>query len=147
MSAVPAIGLHRETYVNERADPRGLNRMSPHIRVIHARAERWARYARDVGMRAWPRSTLLGRMIEFGSDGVLSKGQSLSEMPEDVANFDKAVAQLGEVDQRVFRKYYLDWAPWESLVKQLRMSEARIKSILARVRERLHFILLGIERK
>lgn len=122
-------------------DGRVMNHMSPETKLVHARLERWGRWAKTAGVRAWPPVTLLGRVMDCGPDGALARGSGRTEVPDDVAEVDTAVAKLGEVDRRVIRVYYLEWLPPESMAKNLRMKLSQFNAVLSRARFRVSVYL------
>ena len=100
-------------------DSRCINHMDSETKLIHARLEHWAKWARG-GLEgvSWPRETILARMMEQGINGASQTGRPPVSMPEDVAVIDAAVARLGDVDKQVIRAYYLNWARADDLWKQ-----------------------------
>jgi hypothetical protein len=124
----------------EGRDARCINHMDPDTRLIHARLERWAQWARG-GLEGldWPRETLLGRMMTQGITGASQTGRPPISMPEDVSITDIAVGKLGEIDKEVIRVYYLSWAPESVLWKQCSgiRSLSYFRAVLKRARWRL----------
>jgi hypothetical protein len=131
--------------VVEPFEPRTMNRMDDDTKRVHVRLEQWGRWARNIGISAWPPITVLGRVMEEGPHGSLSIGKPPTTMPEAVAHCDAAVAKLGDVDRRVIRKYYIEWAPIEVMAKDLRMRESNFRAVLRRARWRISGYLAAIE--
>ena len=126
-------------------DARRMNRMDAQTKIVHARLERWGKWARDTGLRAWPEVTLLGRIIEEGAHGAQSTGRAPISMPDDIAIVDAAVCNLVDLDRRVVRKYYLEWAPPECMARQLRISVDVFQHTLKRGRWRVASFIDGAE--
>jgi len=126
--------------IADERDARCLNRMDSETRLIHARLEQWARWARG-GLEevSWPRETLLARMIKEGINGASQVGRPPISMPEDVAIMDAAVAKLGMVDRQVIEAYYLNWAPADVVWKRCPAirSLSNFRAVLKRARWRL----------
>lgn len=139
----PVVGTG--SIVSEKSDLRTMNAMDPETKAVHLRLEAWGAWARDSGIRAWPQTTVLGRVIEEGPHGALSTGRPPTDMSDEVAHVDAAVAHLGEVDRRVIRKYYLEWAPPEAMAATLRMRLASFRAVLKRARWRIGGFLAAIE--
>jgi hypothetical protein len=122
------------------SDPRRINHMDSETKLIHARLEHWAKWARG-GLEGvcWPRETLLSRMIEQGPNGASQTGRPPISMPEDVAVMDAAVAKLGDVDKQVIRAYYLNWATSDVIWQQCPAihSLSNFRAVLKRARWRL----------
>ncbi len=127
-------------------DTRRINHMDSDTKAVHYELERWGRWARDAGIRAWPQVTLLGRIIEEGLHGARSTGAPPVSMPSEVERVDKAVAHLGEVDRRVIRKYYLEWAPPEVMAKSLKMRRREFDNVLRRARYRVQGYIAALLR-
>jgi hypothetical protein len=62
----------------ESRDKRRVNHMDPETRIVHARLEAWGAWAKDAEIRAWPASTLLGRMIDQQAVGAAQSGRPYS---------------------------------------------------------------------
>ncbi len=97
-------------------DPRAANAMSAEIRLIHARLERWGKWAHDGNGLGYPHRSVTERA---GEGGILAGSpRPPTEMPEDVAQTDAAVGRLGVIDGCVIRAYYLRWAPVDVLYRE-----------------------------
>src|SRR5579871_6320703 len=130
--------------MNER-DGRGMNHLARELKVTHARLERWGRWAKTAGVRAWPQITLLGRIIEQGPAGACIPSSAVkTAIPDDISEVDAAFARLCEIDRRVIRTYYLDWAPIEVMAKHRRMTVSNFKGVLKRARWRVRDYLESI---
>jgi hypothetical protein len=126
-------------------DSRHLNHMSNDTKVIHARLEQWAKWAKDFERMGWPES-IFGAIARYGADGASQHGKPPVSMPEEIAVMDAAVAKLGEVDRRVIRRYYLQWAPAECLWKDCEgiRSLSNFRAVLKRARWRLSGFVDGL---
>jgi DNA-directed RNA polymerase specialized sigma24 family protein len=131
--------------VAEKPSSRILSHMDPETKIVHCRLEAWGKWSRDCHIPAWPEATLLARVIEEGPHGAFSSGKPPIHMPDSVAHVDAAVCRLGEVDRRVIRKYYLEWAPTEALARAVRMNVRQFKAVLHRARWRVAGYLSAIE--
>jgi DNA-directed RNA polymerase specialized sigma24 family protein len=137
MSAV--LKLEQGSTMNDECASRSgrtMNRMTPEMKVVHARLERWGKWAKSSGLRAWPSSTILARLIEQGPNAAASSSGAVSA-PQDVLEVDAAVAHLGEVDTRVIRTYYLEWASIEVMARKRSMSVNQFEAVLRRARWRI----------
>ena len=110
--------------------------MAADIRIVHVRLEMWAKWARDKAPNGWPERTILGRLIEEGP-GASQCSAGVSDMPEGVAETDRAVGHLPTEDRGVIRQYYLFWAPREMMARKLRMPVTKFDSVLNRARWRI----------
>lgn len=120
-------------------DGRVMNHMAPDLRLTHARLERWGRWAKSAGVRAWPQVTLLGRIIEHGPVGAcIPTSAAQSAIPKDIAEVDAAVARLCQIDKAVIRTYYMEWAPIEVMAKHRRMKVSTFHATLRRARWRVN---------
>lgn len=117
-------------------DGRCMSRMSDDVRIVHIRLEAWGRWAKEGMPGALPARTLLGRVIDEGPGAGQSQHQ-LGEMPEPIAQTDRAVAHLPHEDRKVIRTYYLHWQPRELLAEHANMSMRRFDAVLNRARWRL----------
>lgn len=129
----------------ERPSLRVINHMDPETKLVHCRLEEWGQWARDIGIRAWPQATLLARIMEEGPHGAFSSGRPPIHMAESVAHVDAAVCRLGEVDKRVIRKYYIEWAPTDAMARSLRMRVRMFQNVLKRARWRVSGYLSALE--
>lgn len=113
------------------------NRMDTDTRIVHERLEQWGRWAKESEARAWPESTLLGRVIEQGASGASQQGRPPIEIPEAVAAVDAAVCRLGGVDRAVIQTYYLRWEPIEVMARRHQMRVRQFQHVLRRARWRI----------
>lgn len=117
-------------------DRRALGHMAADIRIVHIRLEMWAKWARDKAPNGWPERTILGRLIEEGP-GASQSSHTTSDMPEGIAETDRAVGHLPDEDRKVVRQYYLHWAPRDVMARKLRMPLTKFDSVLNRARWRI----------
>lgn len=115
-------------------DNRVRSRMSGDTLLTHMRLEAWGRWSRDK-LAPWPTRTVLGRMMDEGPGA--SHETTGGEIPEAVQQTDRAVAHLGEVDRRVIRVYYTEWAPLEVMARRLKMRPRQFQAVLNRARWRV----------
>jgi len=113
------------------------NRMDTDTRIVHERLEQWGRWAKDSEANAWPKSTLLGRVIEQGANGASQQGKPPVQIPEPVAVVDAAVSRLGAVDRGVIQTYYLRWEPIEVMARRHQMRVRQFQNVLRRARWRI----------
>lgn len=117
-------------------DRRALNHMAPDVRLVHMRLEAWAHWAKDSTPGDWPKRTILGRLIDEGP-GASHGTATVSDIPEAIAETDRAVAHLPPEDRKVIREFYLSWAPRELIARRLRLTPRRFDAILNRARWRI----------
>ena len=100
---------------------RAMNHMDPETKVVHARLEEWARWAKQSGIAGYPRQSLTEKAATYGKLGVpqepLYKPEAV--MPDHVAAVDAAICRLGEIDRKALRLYYLEWQPAEVLARKM----------------------------
>lgn len=118
-------------------DLRALNAMDADTKRIHLRLEAWAHAVGDDTANAWPRVTLLGRLIEQGPTGASQSGRPPVAMSDEVAVVDAAVARLGDIDRAVIKSYYMHWVSTEINARRLKMRVAQFRNVLTRARWRL----------
>lgn len=123
--------------MSDTRDKRVVNHMDPDTRAVHTRLEAWGAWARDAEVRAWPVSTLLGRMIDQQPTGAAQKGRPPVAMPDEIAATDAAVCTLGDIDKQAIRLYYIKWAPIEVHARKLSMRPRQFQNVLRRARWRL----------
>lgn len=133
-----------EVFETER-DKRTMNHMDPETKSVHLRLEVWGRWAHEE-VRAWPRITLLGRVIEQGVSGAGQQGRPPVSMPDEIARTDAAVARLGEIDRKVIRAYYLREVSKEDAARQVRMRVRQFQNVLRRARWRIGGFLAASEK-
>jgi DNA-directed RNA polymerase specialized sigma24 family protein len=66
-------------------------------------------------------------------------------MPEAVEITEQAVNRLGDIDRKVIKAYYLEWAPIEMLARKCRMREREFKNVLTRARFRCKVYVESLE--
>lgn len=126
-------------------DRRAMNKMDPETKVIHVRLEVWARWAKsNPELRAFPESTLLGKVVEFGIAGA-AQGSAPVTMSDAVQITERAVNKLGEIDRKVIIAYYMKWQPIESLARTCRMREREFQNVLRRARFRVRCYVEAME--
>lgn len=130
-----AVAIEAMSMTLER-DGRAMNHMDPETKLVHARLEQWARWARDHALQPFPVRTVLGRVIEEGPAAGSPSGGA-PEWPAEVAEVERAVLALGDIDRSVIRQYYLEWGPPEAHARACHMSVRRFRSALRRARWRL----------
>lgn len=113
------------------------NRMDTDTRIVHERLEQWGRWAKESEAKAWPESTLLGRVIEQGANGASQQGRPPIMIPEAVAAVDAAVCRLAGVDRAVIQTYYLRWEPVEVMARRHQMRVRQFQHVLRRARWRI----------
>lgn len=114
-----------------------MNRMDGETKIVHERLEAWGRWARDSEVRAWPKTTLLGRVIEQGPMGASQQGKPPINIPDQVAVVDAAVCRLGAIDRGVIQTYYLRWEPIEVMARRHKMRVRQFQNVLRRARWRI----------
>lgn len=126
-------------------DRRAMNKMDPETKVIHVRLEVWARWAKaNPELRAFPESTLLGKVVEFGIAGAAQGGAPVT-MSDAVQITERAVNKLGEIDRKVIISYYMKWQPIESLARMCRMRTREFQNVLRRARFRVRCYVEAME--
>jgi hypothetical protein len=118
-------------------DKRVMSHMDPDTKAVHSRLEAWGAWAKDGEIRAWPASTILGRMIDQQATGASQSGRPPISMPDDIAAVDAAVCALNDIDKRAIRIYYLKWAPIEVHARLMHMRVRQFQNVLRRARWRL----------
>lgn len=124
-------------------DNRTRSHMSPDVLYVHMRLEAWGRWAKDK-LTPWPVRTMLGRVIDEGPAASHSTA-GVGEIPEAVGATDRAVAHLGDVDRRVIRVYYTEWAPIELMARRVKMRPRQFQAVLNRARWRISGYLHAAE--
>ena len=121
---------------------RSMNHMDPDTKLVHARLEEWARWAKDSGIAGYPSQSLTEKAAKYGKLGIpqepLHKAESM--MPERVALVDAAICRLGDIDRKAVRLYYLTWEPVEVLARRMHVSGMRVlqfQRVLHRARWRI----------
>ena len=117
-------------------DRRAMSRMAPDIKLVHMRLEAWGKWAKDRAPNGWAERTILGRLIDEGP-GASHSTATVTEIPEAIAETDRAVAHLSGDELRVIKSYYMSWVPREILALRLRMRPKQMDRVLTRARWRL----------
>lgn len=78
--------MYRET--------RGLNRLAPNLVKADTALDRFGKFYLTCDPRAWSRTTLLGRVIEFGNQGAAQPGSGPTTIPAIIVLVDKVVAKF-----------------------------------------------------
>jgi len=123
-------------------DRRAMNHMDPDTKVVHARLEEWARWAKDAGIMGYPTQSLTEKAAKYGKLGIPQESLNKPEptMPEHVAAVDAAICRLGEIDRKAVRLYYLNWEPVETLARRMHVNGMRVlqfQRVLRRARWRI----------
>ncbi len=116
--------------------PRAMNRMDPDAKVVHARLEEWARWAKDIGIAGYPRQSLTEKAATYGKLGIPQEPLHKPEpvMPDHVARVDAAVCRLGSAEQKALRLYYLQWDATENLARKCGMQWRQYLNVVRRAR-------------
>lgn len=134
----------------QQRSPRAMNRMDPDTKLVHARLEEWARWAKDIGIAGYPRQSLTEKAATYGKLGIPQEPLHKPEpmMPDHVARVDAAVCRLRAVDQKALRLYYLNWDAPESLARKMdrSMRWRQYLNIVRRARELVGAYLDAVER-
>jgi len=126
-------------------DRRGLVHMSADMLYVHNRLEQWGRWAKDFSSLGYPTRSITEK---FGEGGILAGSpRPPTDMSQEVAYTDTAVARLDAMDKNVIRTYYTVWAPPETLWKQCLgiRSFSNFKAVLTRARWRVSATLEALE--
>lgn len=107
--------------------------------LVNLRLEGWARWSKLDAVRAWPRRTVLGRVIDQG--WAAGEAGGAREMPEDVAQVDSAIAKLGAIDRKVLVTFYTEWEPVNVMARRCRMREQQFRNVLKRAKWRVRLYL------
>lgn len=121
-------------------DARVMNHMDPDTRLAHIRLEQWGKICAD-RWAPWPRSTLLGKVIEFGLSGAAQAGRPVEAIPEEVAQTDGAVARLSVIDRRAVTTYYTRSESVEVCARRCGMRVRQFQNVLKRARWRIAYFL------
>lgn len=118
---------------------KSMNHMDPETKVVHARLEEWARWAKDSGIAGYPRQSLTEKAAQYGKLGIPQESNFKHEavMPDRVAAIDAAICRLGDLDRQVVKTYYLRWEAVSVMAWRLRMRERKFQHILQRARWRI----------
>lgn len=127
-----------EAVVSER-NSRVMNHMDPDTKLVHARLEEWARWAKDLGIAGYPKQSATEKAALYGKLGLpqepLHKPESM--MPEHVAVIDAAICKLGDIDRGVVKTYYLNWTAVEVMARKHHMRVLQFQRVLRRARWRI----------
>jgi len=112
-------------------DRRALNGMDEYTRTIWRRLEVWAKDVIGDQPRAWPRETLLARVIKFGPLGASQNGAPVFMSAEALA-VDAAVAKLCEIDRTVLMERLMSSDPIEVSARKLKMRVRQVQNVVKR---------------
>ena len=115
--------------------------MDPESKLIHQRLEAWGRWAYDSSLRAYPRETVISKMIEYGPLGASQASKPPISMPDEIAAVDAAVARLCVIDRKANTAYYTREDAIDATAKKCRMTLRHFQRVLHRARFRLRFLL------
>jgi hypothetical protein len=137
-----------EVCVSER-DRRSMNHMDPDTKVVHARLEEWAKWAKDMGIAGYPRQSITEKAAQYGKLGIPQESNFRTEpmMPDHVARVDAAICRLGAVDKKAIKLYYTSWDVAENLARKMdrSMRRAQFLNVVRRARWRIASYLDAIE--
>jgi hypothetical protein len=105
--------------------------MRPEVAYADTRLDAWASWVRG-NQSAWPRRTLLARIMEEGVSGA-SQGAPVDNMPFHVMQTDRAVARIELRLRRTAKVYYLTHAASEVKAAQLHVSRATFWRLVERM--------------
>ncbi len=125
-------------------DGRTCNHMDPETRFVHGLLETWGKTCAD-RFRAWPNTTVLGKLIEFGPMGAAQPGKPVESIPEDMARVDAAISKLGQIDKKVIVAYYTRYEPPEVVARRLHMRYRQLQAVLRRARWRIGGYMAALE--
>jgi hypothetical protein len=128
-----------EAFVMSERDPRSMNHMDPDTKLVHARLEEWAKWAKDPGIAGYPHQSLTEKAATYGKLGIPQEPLHKMEpmMPDHVAVIDAAICKLGDIDRRVVRSYYLKWEPVTVMARHHHMRVLQFQRVLRRARWRI----------
>jgi len=116
IEVVRAKAARQPTIVPFERDRRTANHMDQETKIIYARGIEWGQWARrQLSILGYPSESYYHKWAALkiapnaGFDG---------DMPPRIAAFDKAVAQLGEIDRSVIWRYFVEFRPldiWKRL--------------------------------
>lgn len=95
----------------------------------HALLDEWGKWCRE-HPGAWPKRTVMGRLIEEGPGSGSSGGIKPVAIPERVMILDRVVAQMPRSPRAVVRNFYLKGGRDEDCAKRMRMAIRRFKRLL-----------------
>lgn len=117
-------------------DRRVQNAMDPETKIVHIRLELWSEWATE-GLRGFPESTIIDRIMKQGAQGASSDHSRRTEMPDPILITDRAVAKLKELPKRCICEYYLRWEPKEIIARRVGMNWNRLQVTLRDARTRI----------
>jgi hypothetical protein len=119
--------------------PRAMNHMDAETKLVHARLEEWAKWAKDKSIAGFPTQSLTEKAAQYGRLGIPQESNYRAEpsMPERVAVVDAAISRLDPEGKLVIRAYYLTWQPQSVMARQVRLSERAFRLALQRARWRI----------
>lgn len=118
---------------------KSMNHMDPETKLVHARLEEWATWAKDLGIAGYPKQSLTEKAAKYGKLGIPQEPLHKPEpmMPDHVAVIDAAICRLGEIDRGVVRTYYLRWEPVNVMARRHSMRVLQFQRVLHRARWRI----------
>lgn len=118
---------------------KSMNHMDPETKLVHARLEEWAKWAKDSGIAGYPKQSLTEKAAQYGKLGIPQESNFRTEpmMPDHVAMVDAAICRLADLDRRVVKIYYMRWEAVSVMAWHLRMRERKFQHILQRARWRI----------
>ena len=115
-------------------------RLDDRLRPVDERLYQWGKWARtNQETLGWPRRTLLGRIIDEGMNGAAHAAPAPIEIPQEVAQVDQVVAQIGGIRATMLQVVYL-WYPNQPpdvQRKKVRMSRYKWRNCLRETRIRV----------
>jgi hypothetical protein len=97
----------------------------------------WARWSRGGDWIGLPSVTVLGRVMEQGVLGAGQSGRPTMDIPEHIAEVDRAVSQLAEPLRNVCKAQYLTRGDLPVKARRLKISRNSFKSRLEIARRRV----------
>lgn len=130
-------------------DNRVINHMDPDTKWVHIRLEAWVPWAKGRGIAGYPRQSLTEKAALYGKLGIPQESVHRPEpqIPDREARTDAAICRLGDIDRKVIRTYYLDWAPVEVMARKCGMRVPQFRNVLKRARWRLWGFLQAAEER
>jgi hypothetical protein len=104
-------------------DRRAVARLEARLRPADAACDKYGLFFLSDSPRPWSRTTVLGRLIEFGPMGASQPGVSVINVPPLVMLVDRCYATFSPLRQKVFLTVYA-WRRTES--REIQMRYARI---------------------
>lgn len=130
-------------------DRRAINHMDPDTKLVHARLEEWARWAKDTGVAGYPTQSPTEKAAKYNAIGIPQESLHKPEpmMPEHVARVDVAICRLGEIDRKAIKLYYLNWEAPEVLARKMdrSMRWRQFLNVMRRARWRVGAFLDAME--